>query len=375
MNDSIKILIVDDEPIGRQLLEAILLPEGYEMIFAENGKKAWNETLEQLPDIILLDVMMPEMDGYEVCQKIRQNHETAHIVVFLITALDDRDSRIKGIDAGADDYISKPYDRVEILAKIKNRSSLIKFRHKEKSVPTKEIIVPAKTTFEYLLLDSLINEMLSQPYSTANTYIDIYQPEKIVNSSCAFIEFPVNDGSYFIALSNNIAGADAVLANCIISSIFLRNLYKTEISPSLLIRYALEIIHNSSAEKKLPLLIDADFSFLIMYINTKHDNIKISGLNQTVFISSESANLPLTNQNKTFQPYYLVGNQDLQFSSIKEVVYFSKNILEIFSQPDILSFLNNNLVSGSLKALSSIVPQKFNQSKDILVVKLGFLND
>jgi CheY-like chemotaxis protein len=375
MDEKLKILIVDDEPIGRQLLEAILMPEGYNMIFAEDGGIAWNKTLEHLPDIILLDVMMPVMDGYEVCRKIRQNQETAHITIFLITALDDRDSRIKGIDAGADDYISKPYDRVEILAKVKNRFSLIKYRHKEKSLQTKEQAVTKQESTDYQMLESLVNEILCPPFSTETRYIDIFRSETITKSRCAFFEMPVIDGNYYIALSNSIVGADAALANCIVASVLYKNLYRSGLTPSLLIRSVLEEIHNPDTEKKLPVLVDAAFSFLIMHINSTHDNIRISGLNQTIFISSETANLALTNHHKIFQPYYLMGNQDLQFSSVREVVYFSNNLLEVFSQPDILSFLNNNLVSGSLKTLSSIVPQKFNQINDILIVKLGFLND
>jgi CheY-like chemotaxis protein len=375
MNGSIKILIVDDEPIGRQLLEAILMSEGYDMIFAEDGEKAWNKVLEHVPDIILLDVMMPIMDGYEVCRKIRQNQKTAHITVYLITALDDRDSRIKGIDAGADDYISKPYDRIEILAKVKNKSNLIKFRLQEKPDQMKEPSVPETTAVENPLLDFLINEILSPPYSLPPGKLDIFHSEKAINSRCAFIEYPVDGGIYYIALSNNILGPDAALANCIVLSFLRKNLYKPEITPSLLINSVLEEIHNSDAQIKLKILKEAGFSFLILYVNTAHDKISISGLNQTIFISSESSNLALSNQNKTYQPYYLMGNQDIQFSSVREIVYFSNNLLEIFSQPDILSFLNSNLLSGSLKALSTIVPKKFDQISDILVVKLGFLKD
>jgi CheY-like chemotaxis protein len=373
MDDKLKILIVDDEPIGRQLLEAILLPEGYDMFFAEDGGKAWIKTQEHVPDIILLDVMMPVMDGYEVCRKIRNDHDTAHITIFLITALDDRDSRIKGIDAGADDYISKPYDRIEILAKIKNKQSLIKFRHKEKSIQNNQIVTNSNSR-DYLILDSLITQMLCPPHSTATKHIDIYHSETIIKSKCAFIEIPVNDGTFYIAFSNSIAGSDATLANCIVTSVLYRSLCSNLLTPSLLIKSVLEEIHNPTTEKEIPALVEASFSFLILYINSTQDQIKISGLNQTVFISTD-ANLTVTNQNKIFQPYYLMGNQDLQFSSVREVVYFSNNLLEVFSQPDILAFLNNNHVSGTLKTLSSIVSEKFNQISDILIVKLGFLSD
>jgi PleD family two-component response regulator len=115
-----KILIADDEPFGQQLLEAILLEQNCDLLFAENGQKAMKYINEFLPDIILLDIMMPEINGFEVCQMIRSNAATSEIPVILITALDDRDSKKRGLEAGANDYISKPYDRNEVLAKIKN---------------------------------------------------------------------------------------------------------------------------------------------------------------------------------------------------------------------------------------------------------------
>jgi DNA-binding response OmpR family regulator len=115
-----RILIVDDEPFGQQLLEAVLMEEDYHLLFAENGQKAISYIHEFLPDLVLLDVMMPEMDGFEVCQKIRSDDHLKSIPIILITALDDRDSRKKGIEAGANDYISKPFDRNEVLVKVKN---------------------------------------------------------------------------------------------------------------------------------------------------------------------------------------------------------------------------------------------------------------
>ena len=115
-----KILIVDDESVGRQLLEAVFLTEDYELEFAPNGKTALQSLTFNLPDLILLDVMMPEMDGFEVCMKIRSDEKTRSVPIILITALDDRDSRKKGLESGANDYISKPFDRNEIVTKVKN---------------------------------------------------------------------------------------------------------------------------------------------------------------------------------------------------------------------------------------------------------------
>jgi sigma-B regulation protein RsbU (phosphoserine phosphatase) len=128
MSRSSKILIVDDEPVGRQLLEAILYPEHFDIYYAESGEEALNIALEIRPDLILMDVMMPEMDGFQVCRKLRKHEILGNVPVILITALDDRDSMIKGLDSGADDYISKPFDRVEVLAKVKNITQLDRYK-------------------------------------------------------------------------------------------------------------------------------------------------------------------------------------------------------------------------------------------------------
>jgi CheY-like chemotaxis protein len=128
MGQSSKILVVDDEPVGRQLLEAILYPENFDIYYAENGAEALDKAIEIRPDLILMDVMMPEMDGFQVCRNLRKHETLGNVPIILITALDDRDSMIKGLDSGADDYISKPFDRVEVLAKVKNITQLDRYK-------------------------------------------------------------------------------------------------------------------------------------------------------------------------------------------------------------------------------------------------------
>ena len=94
------ILIVDDEPSARETLEGILFDRGYELVLAENGREALKKAKEVKPDLILMDVMMPEMDGFEVCRNLRKDPLLAEVPVIMITALDDQDSYIKGIEAG-----------------------------------------------------------------------------------------------------------------------------------------------------------------------------------------------------------------------------------------------------------------------------------
>lgn len=122
------ILIVDDEPLGRETLRALLHGEGHRLIFAANGPEALTLAETWKPDLILLDVMMPEMDGFEVCRRIRQTPALAEVPIVMITALGDRASRIKGLNVGADDFVTKPFDRTELRARIRTILRLNRYR-------------------------------------------------------------------------------------------------------------------------------------------------------------------------------------------------------------------------------------------------------
>jgi PAS domain S-box-containing protein len=128
MADKITILIVDDDRGGRESLEALLLTQGYNLILARSGLDAIQKVVEKLPDLVLLDVMMPGMDGYEVCRRIRNNPQVADIPILMLTALTDYRSRLAGFEAGADDYITKPYDSMELFARVRTVSRLNRYR-------------------------------------------------------------------------------------------------------------------------------------------------------------------------------------------------------------------------------------------------------
>lgn len=112
------VLIVDDEYSGRETLQSVLEGEGYNLIMAENGMQAIEKAKAFLPDVILLDVMMPGMTGFEVCERIRSDPQVAEIPIIILTALDDRESLLTGLKSGADDFISKPFDRFELRARL-----------------------------------------------------------------------------------------------------------------------------------------------------------------------------------------------------------------------------------------------------------------
>ena len=114
-----RILCVDDEPHNLSLMEALLSPDGYEVVSAVNGEEALEIIRTEQIDICLLDVMMPGLDGFEVCRLIKSDEERANIPVIMITAHGDIEKRIQGTEAGAEDFISKPFDSTEVLARVK----------------------------------------------------------------------------------------------------------------------------------------------------------------------------------------------------------------------------------------------------------------
>ena len=123
-----KALVVDDEESSRATIEALLSSENYELFFAENGMQALSIADEIRPDIILLDVMMPGMSGFEVCKKFRSMPNLMETPIVLVTALDDQESRMAGIKSGADDFVTKPFDKHELRLRVQNLTRLNRYR-------------------------------------------------------------------------------------------------------------------------------------------------------------------------------------------------------------------------------------------------------
>ncbi|MDD2806855.1 MAG: response regulator [Elusimicrobiales bacterium] len=120
MKRSHRILCVDDEDFNLDLLEALLRPHGYETLTALNGREALAVLAEKPVDLVLLDINMPVMNGHELCKKIKSDPQLSHIPVIMITSLDSKENKMKGMEAGAEEFLSKPFDQAEMLLRVGN---------------------------------------------------------------------------------------------------------------------------------------------------------------------------------------------------------------------------------------------------------------
>ncbi len=157
-----KILIADDDRLFLRIITDMLENMGYICVTAEDGLSALEMAGKEKPDIILLDVVMPGLDGFEVVRRLKENLETTHIPIILVTILSDRNSRIKGLSAGADELLSKPVDEVELGVRIKN---LLKVKKYE------DYLIKHGRFLESMVRDKTIE--LKEAYDkTRNAYID-----------------------------------------------------------------------------------------------------------------------------------------------------------------------------------------------------------
>jgi len=128
MGDKKKILVVDDEEQNVTFLSSMLRAEGYDTDSASNGREAVDKVKASLPDLVLLDLMMPDMDGYEACRLIKNDAESVNIPVVIVTALSDRESKLRCLEVSANEILTKPIDRIELILRVKN---LIKIKEYE----------------------------------------------------------------------------------------------------------------------------------------------------------------------------------------------------------------------------------------------------
>jgi len=189
MKDKSVILVVDDQFQNIELLEAYLVPQGYEIVKAASGEKALEKLAHNQIDLVLLDVMMPNMSGIEVLEKLRADEKTKAIPVVMVTVLKETEDKVKALEAGCDDFISKPVDKVELLARVKSILKISYYRwqleenEKLKAVVDKVSDGIAICSPDYLIKDS--NEAILK-------YLNITDPANVNLVDTLFTNYSVS---------------------------------------------------------------------------------------------------------------------------------------------------------------------------------------
>jgi DNA-binding response OmpR family regulator len=161
---SMRVLIVEDNDDLRNFMQ-YPLQEEYEVAMAENGVKAWDMIQKQMPDLVVSDVMMPEMDGFELCRLVKSTYETSHIPVILLTALTEKAEQLYGLGLGADNYLTKPFDMELVMQRIK---SIILNR---KAVREKALKLIKRTDEEPILINELNDKFVKKAVEVIQTHI------------------------------------------------------------------------------------------------------------------------------------------------------------------------------------------------------------
>ncbi len=169
LSHTYQVLVVDDIPENLQVLSNILYEEGIEISFATNGKQALDTMTFVKPDLILLDISMPEMDGYEVCRRLKANPETAHIPIIFLTARTQTDDIIKGFEVGAVDYVTKPFNSNELVSRVFTHLELKHSRDVIKK-QNEELITLNATKDKFF---SIIAHDLKNPFNTLIGFSDL----------------------------------------------------------------------------------------------------------------------------------------------------------------------------------------------------------
>lgn len=238
-----QIQIVDDSDANLLFLNGILTAEGYKVQSAINGETALQHIKEQLPDLIILDVMMPEMDGFEVCQSLKSDSRTSNIPVIFISAGDDNESKMKGFELGAVDFINKPFRKEEILARIKTHINLSQMRNQlvQKTIELNasnhqlQTEIARRKQVEVVLEKKIV--ALTQPLDTENPvhFDELFNLSEIQKLQDQFAEAfgiasiitqtdgtPITNPSNFCRLCNDIIRKTEIgLKNCMNSDAVL----------------------------------------------------------------------------------------------------------------------------------------------------------
>lgn len=337
-----KILVVDDEPIGQQLLQAVLMPLGYDILLAGSGEEAIKVTEEHIPNLILMDVMMPPPDGYETVKRIKSNDSLKHIPIIMVTALDDRDSRNKGLESGAIDYIAKPFDRLEIINKINNWISRTESKQNQEKINSDVKSTPIE---DQKLTNTLINEIiasadLSKKFSGKLEYTTWKDNPSHVGNWI----YTKDDTEYVCFFGPEQPNDRSAIKICLIKIWLWNNSSKFSLNSVDISNFIHSKINASEhfTEKE----DDGKWWFTIFIID-KNKDISVSGFNKPLFIFTN-------NSNNEIQHINIQSNQISKLNQLNTVILLSADITSNTEISIISERIKNHMANPNINSLQTI---------------------
>ncbi|OQX60674.1 hypothetical protein B5M50_00360 [candidate division KSB1 bacterium 4484_219] len=220
----LKILVVDDIAINLELQKAYLTAAGYEVIEAKSGQEALQKVRDEKPDLILLDVMMPKMSGYEVCKILKNDPETQFIPIIMVTALTSVEDKIRGIEAGADDFISRPFNKTELMARVK---SLLRIKFLQDQLHQRmQELSEARERLQQLAITDGLTGLFNYRYFREQLEHEINRAERH-NLNVSLVMMDIDFFKYYNDRNGHLAG-DEVLKH--IANILCSNVRKIDIA-------------------------------------------------------------------------------------------------------------------------------------------------
>ena len=219
-----KILVVDDIAINLELQKAYLTAAGYKVIEAKSGQEALQKVRDEKPDLILLDVMMPKMSGYEVCKILKNDPETQFIPIVMVTALTSVEDKIRGIEAGADDFISRPFNKTELMARVK---SLLRIKFLQDQLHQRmQELSEARERLQQLAITDGLTGLFNYRYFREQLEHEINRAERH-NLNVSLVMMDIDFFKYYNDRNGHLAG-DEVLKH--IANILCSNVRKIDIA-------------------------------------------------------------------------------------------------------------------------------------------------
>lgn len=369
-----KILAVDDNPINLKLLSKALVNSNYQILTADSGQEAFKLAVSEKPDIILLDVMMPEMDGYEVCKKLREREDTRYIPVIFLSAKNESTDKARGLALGAVDYLTKPFDTMEINARVRNHltanQKITELLRKNEELQESLKNISAAQNETRLSELKFVDKINQTTFNIENEYMKLYAVSKSSSEPVTGIFFPFmpNEKQLVYALLSGFKKNYQTLIVQLMLEKYIEGFILAQkdnlITNEIIQQLVMEIL-----EKFSPDIYDVAVAFSVGFINFNDRNIYLYSVRQPnpYLINQYKDSAFMDGQTLDFNPKYAkiikAVKTELEEKSI--LCYYRKGLHDIpesvYKERFLKTFEENDYhLQESIQKISRNLPSEEN---------------